>query len=81
MPAAPSKRPPKASRSSVGDDWPTAAYLLTPTLLNFVWGILIGEWYLAGRSLPAPISVALIVLGCWIAARQGRPVHSEQTAL
>ena len=45
------------------DDWPTAAYLLTPTLLNFVWGILIGEWYLAGRSLPAPISVALIGLG------------------
>ena len=44
-------------------DWPTFAYLLSPVLLNFVWGILIGEWYLAGRRLPAPVSVALIVLG------------------
>ncbi|MBS0124927.1 acyltransferase family protein [Thetidibacter halocola] len=43
--------------------WPTAAYLLSPALFNFVWGILIGEWYLSGRKLPVPIAVALIAAG------------------
>ena len=43
--------------------WPAAAYLLSPVLLNFVWGILIAEWYLANRSLTPIISVSLIGLG------------------
>lgn len=45
------------------DDWPTAAYLLRPGLLNFVWGILIGEWYLSGRKLPVTVSLGLIAVG------------------
>lgn len=45
------------------DDWPTVTYLLQPFLLTFVWGILIGEWYLAGRRLNGLIALALILLG------------------
>jgi len=45
------------------EDWPTAAYLLSPVLFNFIWGILIGEWYLARGRLPVLMSIVLIVLG------------------
>ena len=43
------------------EEWPTAAFLLSPILFNFVWGLLIGEWYLAKRQIPVAASIALIV--------------------
>ncbi|MCB1330462.1 MAG: acyltransferase, partial [Maritimibacter sp.] len=45
------------------DSWPAFHFLLSPILLNFIWGILIGEWYLAGRQLPPLVATSLIVLG------------------
>ncbi len=45
------------------DSWPAAAFLLSPKLIYFVWGVAIGEWYLARRSLPVAVSVVLIAVG------------------
>ena len=45
------------------DDYPAITDLFRPALLTFVWGILIGEWYLAGHRLNGLVASALIVLG------------------
>ncbi|SMH40710.1 acyltransferase family protein [Mesorhizobium australicum] len=45
------------------DSWPAAAFLLDWRLLYFVWGILIGQWYVAGRTLPVAVAIGLIIFG------------------
>lgn len=59
-----------------------AQALLTVEYTAFIWAALLG-WLMFDEQVTGATlaGVALIVLGCWIAARQGRPVHSEQTAL
>ena len=59
-----------------------AQVLIPVEYTAFIWAALLG-WLLFDEQVTGATlaGVALIVLGCWIAARQGRPVHSEQTAL
>lgn len=59
-----------------------AQALLTVEYTAFIWAALLG-WLMFDEKVTAATlaGVALIVIGCWIAARQGRPAHSEQTAL
>ena len=45
------------------ESWPAAAFLLNFGLINFIWGILIGEWYVSGRSLSFPVAAGLILVG------------------
>lgn len=45
------------------DSWPAAAFFLDWRLIFFVWGILIGEWYISGRRLNVLTAVSLIVAG------------------
>lgn len=45
------------------EGWSAVAYLLSPTLLNFIWGILIAEWYLTNRTLPSGVSIVLVLIG------------------
>ena len=55
-----------------------AQALLTVEYTAFIWASLMG-WLMFGEPLTVPtvIGAALIVIGCWIAARK----HTEQTAL
>jgi S-adenosylmethionine uptake transporter len=48
----------------------------------FIWAALIG-WLMFGEAVTLATvgGVALIVFGCWIAARTQRETHTEQTAL
>ena len=59
-----------------------AQVLLTVEYTAFIWAALLG-WLMFDEAVTGVtlIGAALIVIGCWIAARQGRPEHSEQTAL
>ena len=59
-----------------------AQVLLPIEYTAFIWAALIG-WWLFGEAVTLATlgGVALIVFGCWIAARQSRPAHTEQTAL
>jgi S-adenosylmethionine uptake transporter len=59
-----------------------AQVLLPIEYTAFIWAALIG-WWLFGEAVTLATvgGVALIVFGCWIAARTGRTTHSEQTAL
>ncbi|MEN9682772.1 MAG: hypothetical protein RLZZ427_523 [Pseudomonadota bacterium] len=57
-----------------------AQALLPIEYTAFIWAAIIG-WFMFGEplTLPTIIGVALIVVGCWIAAP--RKAHTEQTAL
>jgi S-adenosylmethionine uptake transporter len=59
-----------------------AQALLPIEYTAFIWAALVG-WLMFGEAVtPATIGgVALIVFGCWIAARTEREAHTEQTAL
>jgi S-adenosylmethionine uptake transporter len=59
-----------------------AQVLLPIEYTAFIWAALIG-WWLFGEAVTLATlgGVALIVFGCWIAARTERVAHSEQTAL
>ena len=59
-----------------------AQVLLPIEYTAFIWAALIG-WWLFGEAVTLATlgGVALIVLGCWIAARTERTAHTEQTAL
>lgn len=59
-----------------------AQVLLPIEYTAFIWAALIG-WLMFGEAVTLATlgGVALIVLGCWIAARAERAVHTEQTAL
>jgi S-adenosylmethionine uptake transporter len=59
-----------------------AQALLPIEYTAFIWAALLGWWMFGEAVTPATLAgVALIVLGCWIAARRGPVVHSEQTSL
>ena len=47
----------------------------------FIWAAILG-WFMFGEGLSLPLvaGAALIVVGCWIAAKR-QPVHTEMTAL
>ena len=47
----------------------------------FIWAAILG-WFMFGEGLSLPLvaGAALIVVGCWIAAKR-QPVHTEVTAL
>ncbi|WP_310533924.1 DMT family transporter, partial [Novosphingobium sp.] len=59
-----------------------AQVLLPIEYTAFIWAALIG-WLMFGEAVTLATlgGVALIVLGCWIAARTERTAHTEQTAL
>lgn len=59
-----------------------AQALLPIEYTAFIWAALLG-WWMFGEAVTAATlaGVALIVLGCWIAARRTRPVHIEPTSL
>jgi S-adenosylmethionine uptake transporter len=59
-----------------------AQALLPVEYTAFIWAALLG-WLLFDEAvtLTTVCGVALIVIGCWIAARQKPPSHTEQTAL
>lgn len=59
-----------------------AQVLLPVEYTAFIWAALLGWWMFdEAVTLATVAGVALIVLGCWIAARSERAAHSEQTAL
>jgi S-adenosylmethionine uptake transporter len=59
-----------------------AQVLLPIEYTAFIWAALIGWWMFGEAVTLATVGgVALIVFGCWIAARTQREVHTEQTAL
>jgi S-adenosylmethionine uptake transporter len=59
-----------------------AQALLAVEYTALIWAALFG-WLMFDEAVTAVtlIGAGLIVIGCWIAARQGRVEHSEQTAL
>jgi S-adenosylmethionine uptake transporter len=59
-----------------------AQVLLPVEYTAFIWAALLG-WAMFDEAvtLATMAGVALIVVGCWIAARGARPVQGEQTAL
>ena len=59
-----------------------AQALLPIEYTAFVWAALFG-WLVFGERVTAETlaGVALIVIGCWIAARKAAPAHTEQTTL
>lgn len=59
-----------------------AQALLPVEYTAFIWAALLGWWMFGEPVTPATLGgVTLIVLGCWIAARRERTLHTEQTAL
>ncbi len=59
-----------------------AQVLLPVEYTAFIWAALLGWWMFDETVTLATVAgVALIVLGCWIAARKPSVVHTEQTAL
>ncbi|MFM6932607.1 MAG: DMT family transporter [Novosphingobium sp.] len=59
-----------------------AQALLTVEYTAFIWAALFG-WLMFAEAVTGVtlIGAVLIVIGCWIASRQGRAEHSEQTTL
>jgi S-adenosylmethionine uptake transporter len=59
-----------------------AQVLLPIEYTAFVWAALFGWLFFAEAvTLETMAGVALIVIGCWIAARRSVPSHTEQTTL